>query len=183
MVLVTLFIPIWIYRKQFKQILVFLGTYIFMGIPQLIYNWYINGSIFIFTSGTIERKIIEQRGFFSVFSINNIPYFILRLVNKVPPLLFLFLSLSFVFMLFALIYLYRHQRLSATILVIWIFSFVFFYSCFFGFVNSAFRYLMPVVPAGIIVVSILFLKGQVIIKENLPYFGKIFSFIFPKKIN
>lgn len=170
--LFVLFISVWLYKKKFKEIMVFVSTYIFMGVVQLVYNWYTREPDFWFFYNSIEKDFVAKMSFHSLFSVSNIPFFILWVKSKISNFLIFFAVLFFGLMLLTMIYIYRHHRLSAAILTVWIFSYTLFYGCYYGFVAEIFRYLMPVFPACIILISVLFLKCPEIVKESLLWLRK-----------
>lgn len=158
--LAILFLLFYLYKKRLKNVFLFIGSSFFVILPQFIYNWYFYGSPIKFTTAfAIERSnAIEFSHLIGrpveAFSISNYCFFIPQIILKFPPVLLLFISLNFLVIIYALFRLYRESTRAAVILILWILPYFLTYGSSYDLYNSILHFLMPIIPALIIIISI-----------------------------
>ncbi len=158
--LAILFLLFYIYKKKLKNLFLFISSSFFVALPQFIYNWYFYGFPFKFTTlFTINNFYALEHSQLigypvEVFSIRNFSFSVQQIILKFPFFLLLIIFVIFLVMVYTLFRLYRESRRGAVILVLWILPYLIIYGSKLDFHNAILHYLMPIIPAILIVTSL-----------------------------
>ncbi len=158
--LIVLFLLLYLYKKKLENLILFIGTAFFISIPQFIYNWYFYGHPLKFTTFfKIERsyanEFIEMLGHsLPVFSINNFFFLLQQIVLKFSFVFLLLIFTIFLIIIYSLFRLYRESPEAAVVLSFWILPYLVIYGTYPYFYNSILHFLMPIIPALIIIISL-----------------------------
>ncbi len=154
--LLAVVLSIYIYRKEFKNLLVFMISALFILIPQFIYNWIALHS-FLNLKTIIGFETIDALGTgctSAPYSIRSIPY-ILRYISGEYPLYALVITAIIILIsIVVFIDLYHKEKLSFYILSSWIVSYIIIYGLYYGTATDLLRYAMPIIPAMLILITI-----------------------------
>lgn len=159
--LAILFLLFYLHKRKLKSLFLFISSSFFIAIPQFIYNWHFYGSPIKFTTFfAIEKsyadefsKLINQPPL-EAFSLGNFFFSLQQIILKFPFVILLFVFIIFLVIIYTLFKLYREYRRAAVTLILWILPYFFIYSIYSHFYKSIFRFLMPIIPALIIIISI-----------------------------
>lgn len=155
--LLLVILPIFIYRKKLKNLFLFFIPVLLTYMPQFIYNWNTSDSLLNLKT-LIESENITatmERGYaFSFYSLRSIPYILTRIWEKYPLYILVTLGLIGIIVIATLIGLFVKKRLSFYILSSWILSYLIIYGLYYDTANDLLRFMMPIIPALLIVISI-----------------------------
>jgi hypothetical protein len=157
-VLFVLAAGIYLWQKELRQGLYFVGAAVFATSPQFVYDTLYSESRFI--SGVMQsaQDVSGQpgSGHTLLFSFQYVAELSARLYRASgSPLIFvtaLFLVAGGFFI--AVRYLAQRNRVMAGLLASWILLYAAFYAMYFAFQWDMMRHLMPIMPAGMIVVAV-----------------------------
>lgn len=150
----TGFILTFLFMKHIRAFIYSAITFGLFAIPQLVYNWYFNGSPFKLFGLVLERTLFYNGKAIPLLALNNIIFSINRIREKFDITTLSILIILTLLMLLSIIYILKKKDKSK-ILIIWIlphFCFVMLYS---NFSLSILECMLSVIPAIIIMFSIV----------------------------
>lgn len=158
--LAVLFFLFYLYKIKLKNLFLFISGSLFVALPQFIYNWHFYGSpIKLTTLFAYEKSYATELGHLigyplEAFSIKNFFFFIQQIILKFSSAFLLFLFIILLLIIYALFRLYRESPRVAIILILWILPYFLIHGNNWDFYNSILHFLMPIIPALIIIISI-----------------------------
>lgn len=158
--LAILFLLFYLYKRKLKHLFLFISSSFLVAIPQFIYNWHFYGSPFKLTTLFIREKSYAAEASYlfgrtvDTFSIRNFFFSFQQIILKFPPVLLFSVFVIFLAIIYTLFKLYRKSPRVAVILILWILPYIFIYGSNSSFHESILHFLMPVIPALIIIISI-----------------------------
>lgn len=164
-VLIILFLPLYIFNKNIKKLLLFLLSGLFIFIPQFLYNLYFYGSPFKFntlwsTDQSYALELNESTGrTFDIISLQNFFFSIQQIIKKFSILPLLSIAVFCLLTVFGLFKISMESRRAAMILSLWILAYFLSYAGYLNFYNSLLHFLMPAIPAFIIIISMALRKN------------------------
>lgn len=142
--------------KSFKYIFLFLIIVLSGIMPQFIYNWIASGSLLnLETIIESETSVALEKGYtLPFYSIRSVPYILMQILQKYPLYILVTMGILSIIVVITLIDLYHKARLSFYILLSWILSYLIIYGLYYDTTISLLRYMMPIIPAVLIIVSV-----------------------------
>jgi hypothetical protein len=157
MVLFVLAAGIYLWQKELRRGLYFAGAAAFAASPQIVYDT-------LYSESRFSAAVVESAQGISGQAAAPTPLFSFRYIAELlerlyrasgNPLIFVAASLLIAGGFFiAVRYLARRDRLAAGVLASWVLLYVALYSTYFAFQWDLLRHLMPVMPAGMIIVAV-----------------------------
>lgn len=147
---------IYIIRKEVKKIFVFIISVLSALILQFIYNWFASGSLLnLKTITEFENMTALDIGYtLPFYSIRSIPYNLIYIYREFPLYALIIMGLISIILITVFIDLYRKARLLFYILFSWISSYLVVYGLHYSASTSLLRFMMPIIPAILIVISL-----------------------------
>jgi hypothetical protein len=130
-------------QKKITAALIFGIGVLTLFFPQLVYNYYCSGSLFDF--GYTARLAADGHRITVVFGIENLTAYVKLLTEKYPVLSLLLLACSVAVPL-CVIRWSNGRRFAWTMITLLVFSYLLFYSVWWGFKYFPYRFLMPLMP-------------------------------------
>ena len=154
--LLLLIASVFIKIKKLKSIFIFVITTLVIFIPQFIYNLAISGSIFnIKTVFDFENLTAREIGYpLPFYSVRSIPYILVSIHQRHTLYIVTSLGLISIVIVATLIDLYYKSRISFYLLISWILPYIIIYSLYNGTDHNILRFMMPIIPALLIIVSV-----------------------------
>lgn len=152
MIMPIFFVFAYIYHKKYKYALYFAIATLLVFSPQLIYNYYFYNMSPTFGYGQTQIISFNDSSTSSIIKIEFFYKFLNQILkDKYLPLL----AIGLFFLILSFISSYKKNLKSTIFLSLWILTYTIFYSfSAFGFLDPI-RYLMPIYPAVIILISSL----------------------------
>lgn len=157
--LAILFLSFYLYKRELKLLFLFMISSFFSAFPQFIYNWQFYGSPFKLTTPFVTEKfnmaVIGQSVGCSLdaFSLNNLFISLRQIILKFPVSLLFITSVIFLIIIYTLFKLFKGYPRVAIILVLWASPYFLIYGSNWICI-SILHFLMPVIPAIIIILSV-----------------------------
>lgn len=149
------FILIFLFMKYIRAFTYSVITFGMFGIPQLVYNWYFNGSPFNFLAMGPEIALsYNGKVILKNLALSNIIFSLNRIRERFDISFYHYLLFWFLLILISIIYILKKKDKSK-ILVIWIVPHLCFIILYSGFSFSILECLLSILPAIIIMFSIV----------------------------
>lgn len=148
------FILTFLFMKYIKAFIYSATVFGIFSIPQLIYNWYFNGSPFNLLGMGSQRTILYNDKVIPTIALGNIIFSINCILEKFDTNILWLLIILVLSLLISIIYILKKKDKSK-ILIIWILPYLCFIIFYNRFYLSILECILPVLPAIIIMFSII----------------------------
>lgn len=148
------FITAFLFMKRIRSFIYAAITFVMFGIPQLIYNWYFNGSPFKLLSLGSDRNLFFNGRLIPLFSLSNILFFINRIKARFDIVTLFFIIIFVLMVVLSIIYILIKRR-EAKILIIWIAPYLLFVFSYSRSYYSILELTVTILPATIIMFSLI----------------------------
>ncbi len=158
------FLSFYLYERKLKYLILFVSGIFFILLPQFIYNWLFYSSPFKFSSLFATDKIyaIQLGNLFGrtvdMFSTRNLFFSLQQIILKFPFVILLFILFILLVMVYTIFRLYRVSPKVTLVLILWIVPYLLVYASYINFYDSVLHFLIPIIPALIIIISIALRK-------------------------
>jgi hypothetical protein len=136
-------------RKEYVKTIKFCGCMLLLFTPQFLYNAYFNASPFVFGyTETSEGRTV-------LFSVHYLISYGAFLMDKYPAIFVALLIGTIIVPIYLLMH-YKRQRHEWSLLILYTYVYTLFYATWWAFNCFPYRFLIPVVPTAIIIITAFF---------------------------